>query len=121
MLPRRARLTRPADFRAVRVGGQSWANPLLVLSRAPNALEVARFGFSVSRRLGGAVIRNRVKRRISEAVRLQYDLVEPGWDVVLIARRPMVEAEYQDVERAVGDLLARARLYRSRACDGQEG
>ena len=111
MLAREARLTRPEDFRRVRAEGQSWAHPMLVLCRLPNGLAVTRFGFSVSGRLGGAVVRNRVKRMVSEAVRLQYDTVEPGWDVVFVARRGIVGARSDAVARAVGDLLSRARLY----------
>ncbi len=83
---------------------------MLVLTKVPNDLGLARFGFSVGRRLGGAVVRNRVKRRLSEAVRLQYGCMQPGWDVVLIARKPVVGAEYVDVQRAVSDLLTRAGL-----------
>jgi len=84
---------------------------MLVLCRLPNGREVTRFGFSVSGRLGGAVVRNRVKRMVSEAVRLQYDLVEPGWDVVFIARRGIIGARWEAVTTAVNQLLARAHLY----------
>lgn len=84
---------------------------MLVLCRLPNGLGVTRFGFSVSGRLGGAVVRNRVKRMVSEAVRLQYDRIEPGWDVVFIARRAIVGARSDAVARAVDTLLSRARLY----------
>lgn len=121
VLPRRARLTRPADWRSTRSHGRSWTNTLLVLSKVGNDLERTRFGFSVSRRLGGAVVRNRVKRRISEAVRLQYGRVLPGWDVVIIARQPVVKADYAEVERAVSDLLERSGLYAPQSAgEGQE-
>lgn len=111
MLPRCARLTDGSDFARVRSEGRSWSNPLLVLCVARNGLQVTRLGFSVSRRIGNAVTRNRVKRLIREAVRLQYDVIEPGWDVVLIARRPIVGADFAEVRQAVNDLVVRARLY----------
>ena len=118
VLPRCARLTRPADWHSARSHGRSWTNALLVLSKAGNDLERTRFGFSVSRRLGGAVVRNRVKRRISEAVRLQYGRLHPGWDVVIIARQPVVGANYAEVERAMSDLLERSGLYAPQSAGG---
>lgn len=113
MLPREARLTRPADFSHVRAQGRSWANRSLVLLAAPNGLPLSRFGISVSRRVGGAVVRNRVKRLIRESLRRQRDLITPGWDVVLIARQGVVGQEMAAVEEATSELLGRARLYRA--------
>ncbi len=123
MLPRKNRLTRSSDFQRVRSRGRSWSDRLLVLSRAPNDLEVTRFGFSVSRRIGGAVVRNRVRRLMREAVRLQHDLVAPGWDVVFIARKGINGADYWAVEDSVTRLLRLAGLSRSqeRPSPGTEG
>jgi len=84
---------------------------MIVLCRHPNDLQSSRFGFSVSRRVGNAVVRNRVKRLMGEAVRLQCDLVKPGWDVVLIARAGIVRAGYESVNRSVTRLLDRAQLF----------
>jgi len=56
------------------------------------------------------VVRNRVKRLASEAVRLNSDIIALGWDVVLIARRPIVGATYWDVEAAIIDLMAAAHI-----------
>lgn len=113
MLTRKHRLTRSSDFQRVRTQGRSWSDPLLVLSRAPNALDVSRFGFSVSRRIGGATVRNRMRRLMREAVRLQCDLVSPGWDVVFIARKGILGADYWAVERSVTRLLRLAGLHRA--------
>ena len=113
MLPRKHRLTRSSDFQRVRSQGRSWSDRLLVLSRAPNDQEVARFGFSVSRRIGGAVVRNRTRRLMRETVRLQHDLVAPGWDIVFIARKGIIGVDYAAVEGSVTRLLRLAGLYRS--------
>ena len=84
---------------------------MIVLCKYPNGLQTSRFGFSVSRRIGNAVVRNRIKRLLGEAVRLQGHLVDRGWDVVLIARAGVVGADYGSVERSVNHLLGLAQLF----------
>ena len=83
---------------------------MLVLCRLPHDLEYSRFGFSVSRRLGKAVVRNRVKRLLREAVRLRLGTVVSGWDIVFIARQGVVGASFSDVDHAVAQLLGLAGL-----------
>ena len=90
--------------------GRSWAHPLLVLCALPNDLEHSRFGFSVSHWVGKAVVRNRAKRLMREAMRLRQGDIEEGWDLVLIARNPIREADFKQVNQAVEQLLRRAGL-----------
>ncbi|MFO7536436.1 MAG: ribonuclease P protein component [Chloroflexota bacterium] len=110
MLRAEQRLRRAADIAHVRQEGTAWRHPLLVLLACPNGRSYSRFGFVTSRRIGPAVVRNRVKRRLREVVRQQVDDMTPGWDCLFIARTPIATAKYRVVETAVNQLLQRANL-----------
>ena len=110
---RRYRLADKARFRQVRQNGKSHPHPILVLCYLPNGESFSRCGFTVSRRIGGAVERNRARRRMSEAVRLMWDLVAPGWDMVWVARPGINEVEFSEMQNACARLLRRARLLRA--------
>src|SRR5689334_14889059 len=107
-MQRDARLRRNEDFQAVHRHGRSWANALLVLRALPNGRPRTRFGFSISKRVGKAVVRNHIKRRLREAARGLG--VRDGWDIVLIARGPAAEATYTELRHAIRVLAARGRL-----------
>ena len=102
------RLTKAREFAAVRRGGPSWSDGLLVLRARRNNLEVSRFGFSVGKRLGNAVARNKLKRRLREVARTSP--VQGGWDLVLIARRRASSADFSGISRSVTALLRRAGI-----------
>ena len=107
---RRHRLAHSEDFLRVRHQGRSWSDELLVLVAAQNDLPYSRFGFVVSKRIGKAVVRNRVRRLVREAVRVRLEGIAPGWDVVLIARTPIVPANWHRIGEALDSLLRRAGL-----------
>lgn len=101
-------ITKKAQFDLVFQEGRSWVDKPLVMRALPNGLDCSRYGFTVSRRVGKAVVRNRVKRRLREIVR-QTELT-PGWDIIFIARVPAAAADYKVMNLAVRGLLRRAGL-----------
>ena len=83
---------------------------MAVLTFLPNDLAFSRVGFVVSKRIGGAVQRNRLKRQMREAVRLQGAALRPGFDLVFIARQPIKEAPYAEIAQSIKYLLKSADL-----------
>jgi len=105
---RELRLRRRKDFDNVFRRGRAWSNELLVLRSLPNNLPHSRFGFITSKRLGKAVTRNRVRRRLREAVRVLP--LADSWDVVISTKTRAAGADFQALRTAVIDLLTRAGL-----------
>jgi ribonuclease P protein component len=101
-------LTKPEQFTSVYNYGSTLVDRFLVLKFKPNQLEYSRYGISVSKRVGKAVIRNRVKRILREILRLSS--LCRGWDIILIARSPAAGSEYWQLERSVINILSRANL-----------
>ena len=105
--PRLVMLSSPEDFAALQGQGSVRSNPLLVVRIRRNDLEETRFGLSTGRKLGGAVVRNRVRRRLREALRVMAPSFQPGWDVLIIARSPVVGADFHTLTGVLHSLLRR--------------
>ncbi len=105
------RLHRSTDFERVRAEGRVWRHPFLSMAVAPNMLGHNRYGFVASRRLGGAVVRNRTRRILREIVRLSTPRLKAGFDITFIARNEMVGLSYREVQAALDDLFRRAGLW----------
>jgi ribonuclease P protein component len=106
----RFRLTRSTNFERVRRHGKSYAHPLIVLIALPNQAENSRFGVAAGRSVGNAVRRNRAKRLLRSALQQYLPAIQPGWDVVLIARQRIAGATFQQTVTALAALLDRANL-----------
>jgi ribonuclease P protein component len=94
----------------VRRTGRSYAHPFVVLISAPNELSLTRFGVSASKAVGNSVSRNRAKRRIRAAIHSILPMVRPGWDVLVVARAPLVDAEWPELCKVLKDLLNEAKI-----------
>lgn len=114
-MQRRHRLTESRRFAEIHKEGISAANRLLVLRVMPNGLDHSRFGFVVSKRVGNAVARNLIKRRLREVVR--QNRVKDGWDAVFIARRGADNAEFAQLKQATNNLLRRTKLFQTTPSD----
>ena len=112
-MQQRFRLRRRSDITAVYRRGRAWSNDVVVIRALPNERENNRYAFAVSRKVGSAVVRNRVRRRLREAVRaLPF---AAGADVVLIARPVAARLPFSNILAAVRDCARRAKLLVSAA------
>ncbi len=104
-------LTKSEQYALVYDKGSSWVSNPVVMKALPNGLTLSRYGFSVSRRVGKAVVRNRVKRRLREILRSAQ--LKPGWDIIFIARPRAAGASLASLGKSVQGLLSQARLLAS--------
>ncbi|WP_127530039.1 ribonuclease P protein component [Paenibacillus kobensis] len=112
---RKLRLRNRADFSRIYRAGKSFANGQFVVywSKQP-AAEPFRLGVSASKKIGNAVVRNRMRRVVKEIVRLNAERIAPRVDLILIVRKPAVEMKTKELERSVLHVLKKAGLLKAR-------
>ena len=99
-------------FRRLYRRGDSLANAYLVIYTRKNGTEENRMGITVSGKMGCAVRRNRVRRRLREIYRLNEEKFLPGFDFVVVARTRAMDASYDQLERALLHLAGKLSLLR---------
>ena len=110
-LPRAQRVRRTADFDAVRQKGASWNGVLLIIAVLPlNGETSSRFGFTVTRRFGNAVVRNKVRRRLAAIVASQSALIIRPHLIVSIPRSAAGNASFDSLKAEWIKLARRAGL-----------
>lgn len=112
MLERKFRLQKNRQFRYIYARGHSQATKLITLVQVQSGPPAQlRVGFSVSKKVGNAVVRNRTKRRMQEAFRAELPRVRKGCMLIFVARPSAAEADYASLVRDTQYLLRRAKLY----------
>ena len=108
-------LKKNSDFRRLYSRGKNAVTPYLVVYCRPNKCGRNRLGYTVSTKLGHAVVRNRVRRRLREIYRLNAASLRQGWDIVVVARSRAVGADYRKLEAAFLAACRRLDLLKERA------
>jgi ribonuclease P protein component len=109
-MKRKFRLRRSTDFKRVRRLGKSYAHPFVVLIKHPNEEIFSRFGVAAGRSIGSAVQRNKTKRRLREIIRHRQSDIQPGWDILLLARQPINSVSHKDLREAIDQLITQAGI-----------
>lgn len=112
---RKLRLRSRGDFSRVYRGGKSFANGQFVVywSRHKEA-DPFRMGVSASKKIGNAVVRNRMRRMVKEIVRKMEDRIVPHTDFIMIVRKPAVDMRMADMEKSVVHVLKKAGLLKDK-------
>ena len=103
-------LKKNSEFRRLYSKGKSAVSPYMVVYCRKNGRDVNRVGYTVSVKLGHAVVRNRVRRRLREIYRLNSPALKKGWDIVVVARGRCVDARYAKLNEAFLALCGKLSL-----------
>ncbi len=106
--PRSVRLVRRSDFDAVYRQGRRRAAARFAIFCRPNGLAASRFGMSIRKALGAAAVRNRIRRRTREILRLHAAEIQPGWDFVIHPRALVATLPFSELELELVELLLAA-------------
>ena len=107
-------LKKSEAFKKVYNNKRSVSNRLLVLYILRNDQEINRVGISISRKVGKAVTRNRIKRLIKEYMRLNEEKMKVGYDLVVVVRAAAAEADFREISESLSDLLDKQRIMKQR-------
>jgi ribonuclease P protein component, eubacterial len=111
MLPKINRIKKEKDFGEVFRNSRSFKNALFIFKVKENSIGVNRFGFVVSNKVSKkAVVRNKIKRRLSEAVKIRMGNIKIGRDLVFIALPVIGKKEFSEIKEAVDSALISANL-----------
>ncbi|MFI5268753.1 MAG: ribonuclease P protein component [Chloroflexota bacterium] len=114
LLSRQNRLTRKSDFDRVFAAGGAVHDRVLSLRAAPGGEKSIRVGIICGKRVGGAVVRNRARRRLRAAVRSLLPSIPVAWDILLVIRPPGARATVAEFFYTLEELLRRRKLAEAR-------
>ena len=107
---RNFRLTQSTDFKRVRRSGKSYAHPFVVLVVSQTHGEKTHVAITAGQSVGDAVHRNRAKRLLREAIRPLLSKLKPGWNVILISRKQILETKLPEIHNSLEQLFSKANL-----------
>ncbi|MBM4235064.1 MAG: ribonuclease P protein component [Firmicutes bacterium] len=105
------RLKKNWEFKRVYRYGRTVVSKNIVLYYCPNGSECNRIGFSISKKVGGSVIRNRIKRFFKEAFLNLENRLKKGYDIILIARNPSADLDFHEALRELTKLCQKGQLF----------
>ncbi len=111
-MEKKYRLRKNEDFKMVYKKGKNYWNRNLVLYKKKNGLNYSRIGFSITKKFGNSVERNRTKRRLKEVCRLNFHNIKDGYDIIIIPKKNIIDIGYKELESAMLHILKISNLMR---------
>ena len=110
MLPKENRLKKNSQFSYIYKHGQTKHSLILSLSFVKTQYQPFKVGFTDSKKIGKSVVRSKVKRKLREAFKLVLNKVNENYNYILIARPGIEKANFEEIKKAINDLLLKANL-----------
>ena len=109
------RLKSNMEFKKVYSGGKSYWNRNLVLYVKNNNIGNTRVGYSITKKIGNSVVRNRIRRRMKEIYRLRFDSIKNNYDLIFIPKKNIVDISYKELESAMLHILKLAGVLKGQS------
>ncbi|WP_353094607.1 ribonuclease P protein component [Tissierella praeacuta] len=104
------RLRSNIEFRKVYSSGKNYWNRNLVLYMRKNSVGNTRVGYSITKKIGNSVVRNKIRRRMKEIYRLNFDKIKGNYDLIFIPKKNVVDISYKELESAMLHILKLAGM-----------
>lgn len=99
------RLRSNMEFKKTYKGGKNYWNRNFILYVRKNGLDYSRVGYSITKKIGNSVVRNKIRRRMKEVYRLNFHNIKGGYDLIFIPKRNVVDISYKEIESAILHIL----------------
>lgn len=112
-MDKRYRLRSNEEFRKIYKNGKNYWNRNLVMYIKKNGLDHSRIGYTVTKKIGNSVVRNRIRRRMKEIFRKNFDKIKEEYDIILIPKKNVIDIDYQQLESAMLHIFKLANILKN--------
>lgn len=113
-MEKKFRIRKNIEFKNIYKLGKNYWNRNLVLYVKKNGLTETRVGYTITKKIGNAVVRNKMRRRMKEIVRLNFHNIKEGYDLIFIAKRSIVNIPYEELEGSMIHIMSISKLLKKR-------
>lgn len=111
-MDKKYRLRKNMEFKKVYSGGKNYWNRNLILYVRKNKLDNSRVGFTITKKIGNAVVRNKIRRRMKEIYRLRLGNIKNGYDLIFIPKKNVIDISYKELESAMVHIMGISGIFK---------
>lgn len=113
-MDREYRIRKNMEFKDIYKSGKNYWNRNLILYVRKNDLGLTRVGYTITKKIGNAVVRNKLRRKMKEIYRLNFHNIKEGYDLIFIAKRSAKDIPYKELEGSIIHIMSIAKLLKKR-------